>query len=454
MSVVDLPAPPPAPGPAPQEAAWRFAEGEAVAVMGTVNVAVARLVAAVRGLLDTDGWEGVGIRSPEHWLCWKANLSRARAEGLVTIARRARELPECWAAFAAGRLGEDAMVRIARRVPAARDAEVAALAPTLLVAQLDRLLRALPEQPDGTDRPPAPEPERMLRLRDGRDGWLRGEFCLPADEGALVRLGLTAARDAEFRDRNDLPDPDTDTDADPVEAAGARSVSWADGLVRMASEAADALDPTYRRTGQRGERTTVVLHIDVDPDGTLGPAQLDMGPVVPDPVARYLACDATSPGHGLPARPAHRHPPHPTHPQPGHAPLPGPPRPRLHPPPLHPEAVAPRPPHRLLGTRRPDRARQSRALVPDTPPGPAPRRVLHRRQPREPAPSASSTASANPSNPHLGPPPTHRPAPHHPTIAHRATPARRTPHPSPNGSPPTPSPGTDALTPGDDRPAR
>jgi hypothetical protein len=288
MSVVDLPAPPP-PGPAPQEAAWRFAEGEAVAVMGTVNVAVARLVAAVRGLLDTDGWEGVGIQSPEHWLCWKAGVSRARAEGLVTIARRLRELPACWALFSAGRLGEDAMVRIARRVPPARDAEVAALAPTLLIAQLDRLLRSLPEQPDGRD--PKPEPERMLRLRDRRDGWLRGEFCLPPDEGALVRLGLTAGRNAEFRDRNDLDDETLDPDALTL-AEGARRVGWADGLVRMASEAADALDPTFRRTGQRGERNTVVLHHDVDPDGTLGPGQLEMGPVVPDPVARFLSCDA------------------------------------------------------------------------------------------------------------------------------------------------------------------
>jgi hypothetical protein len=63
MSVVELPAPPPS-GAAPPEAAWRFAESEAVAVMGTVNVAVARLVAAVRGLLDTDGWEEVGILTP------------------------------------------------------------------------------------------------------------------------------------------------------------------------------------------------------------------------------------------------------------------------------------------------------------------------------------------------------------------------------------------------------
>jgi hypothetical protein len=184
------------------------------------------------------------------------------------------------------------MVRIARRVPPSRDAEVAALAPTLLVAQLDRLLRSLPEQPDGTDRPSAPEPERMLRLRDRRDGWLRGEFCLPPDEGAVFRLGVTAGRNAEFRDRNNLDDDETlDPDALAL-TEGARRVGWADGLVRMASEAADALDPTFRRTGQRGERNTVVLHHDVDPDGTLGPGQLEMGPVVPDPVARYLACDA------------------------------------------------------------------------------------------------------------------------------------------------------------------
>ncbi len=89
-ALAEAPAPPPAgAGRSPQEEAWWFAEAEAVAVMGTVNVAVARLVAAVRGLLDTDGWEGIGIQSPEHWLCWKAGISRPRAEGLVTIARRA-----------------------------------------------------------------------------------------------------------------------------------------------------------------------------------------------------------------------------------------------------------------------------------------------------------------------------------------------------------------------------
>lgn len=275
-----------------QEAAWVFAEGEAVAVMGAVNMAVARLVAALRVLIDTGGWAGTGIQSPEHWVTWKAGVSRSRAEGLVRIARRADELPACWASFVEGRLGEDAMVRIARRVPAARDAEVAALAPLLLIPQLDRLLRSLPEQPDGTDRPPAPVPERMCRVRQRPDGWLRGEFCLPPDEGAVVQLGLSAGRDAEFRDRNDLA---ADDPVDPDASArldGPRRVGWADGLVRMAAEAADALDPAVARTGQHGDRALVVLHHDVDPNGALGPAQLELGATLPDTVARFLSCDA------------------------------------------------------------------------------------------------------------------------------------------------------------------
>jgi hypothetical protein len=292
MSVVtELPgAPQQGPAPSAQELAWSEAEAETIAAMGVVNVGVARLVAAMRMLLATDGWVGPGIQSPEHWLCWKANVSRPRAEGLVRIARRSDELPECWALFQAGRLGEDAMVRIARRVPADRDLEVAALAPELLVAQLERLLRSLPEQPDGNPVP-TQEPERMFRFRERHDGWLRGEFCLPPDEGAVVQTGLTASRDAEFRDRKDL-DPDAPVDPDNPGDTDARRVSWVDGLVRMAAAATDALDATLQRTGCPGDHHQIVLHHDVGSDGSLGPGQLELGAVIPDTLARYLACDA------------------------------------------------------------------------------------------------------------------------------------------------------------------
>jgi hypothetical protein len=165
----------------------------------------------------------------------------------------------------------------------------------LLISQLDRLLRTLPEQPDH-DAQPAAAPQRVLRLREQRDGWLRGEFCLPPDEGAIVQTGLGAARDAEFRDRNDLSS-DGDVSSDPgvdlaYSDAGQRSVTWADALVRMAADATDALDPTLARTRHPGDARLVVLHHDVDPDGALGPGQLEFGPVVPNTVARYLACDA------------------------------------------------------------------------------------------------------------------------------------------------------------------
>jgi hypothetical protein len=285
----------PSPGePGPQAQAWDVASAEAAAVMGTVNAAIARLVAALHALLAADGWVAHGIQSPEHWVTWKAGVSRGRAEGLVRIARRVDELPACWALFVEGRLGEDAMVRIARRVPASRDGEVAALAPSLLISQLERLLRSLPEVPD-PDAAPKPQPERTCHLSERRDGWLRGSFCLPPDEGAVVRLGLLAGRNAEFADRNDLDPADSaghPDDGDDV-LTGARSVSWADGLVRMASEAADALDPTLRRTGQRGARNQVVVHLEMGPDGALGPGQIEMGPVVSDAVTRYLTCDAT-----------------------------------------------------------------------------------------------------------------------------------------------------------------
>ena len=75
--------------------------------MGAINLAVARLVATIRMLIDTGGWGGHGIRSVEHWVQWKAGLKASRAKDLVRIARRTEELPACWALFESGRLTEE-----------------------------------------------------------------------------------------------------------------------------------------------------------------------------------------------------------------------------------------------------------------------------------------------------------------------------------------------------------
>ncbi len=273
-------------GPA-QEAAWRDGETQTVAVMGTINLATADLVRTIAMLDATNGWQGHGIRSLEHWVQWKAGISERRAQDLVKIARRIDDLPRCWSLFAEGRISEDAMARVARRLPAARDAELARLVPELMVSQLNRILKTCPEQPDGRPSPAhQPQPERHFGTYKDRHGWLHGDFCLPPAEGAEVEVALGVARDSEFRDAQGLDD-----DAD-LPASSRPGVTWADALVRLAREGRDALDKALQRTGLRGDSCQVILHHDVDAHGDLGPGQLHLGDVVPDTVARFLACDA------------------------------------------------------------------------------------------------------------------------------------------------------------------
>jgi hypothetical protein len=250
-----------------------------------LNVAVVAVVDAVVEVLESDGWKGWGIASPEQFVSWKCGMSRHRAHGLVRVAQRREELPACWALFAEGRLTEDAMVRIARRVPAAHDAQTAGLAAQLTIPQLTRLLSSLPplDPPPGADER---ERQRRVQLHTHADGWGEGTFVLPPDEWAVLEAGLTAARDAELRDRKDLP-----VDAE-VPDGEARTVDWADAMVRMASEACDALDSTFQRTGHRGQRHQVVLHRQVHDDGAIGPGRLHLGDYVADAIVRYLSCDA------------------------------------------------------------------------------------------------------------------------------------------------------------------
>ena len=256
--------------------------------MGAMNLAVASLVEAIRGLLADDGWQGWGIKSPEHWVAWKACVSPHRAQDLVRVARRADELPQLYAMFREGRLTEDVMVRLAKRLPSSRDAEMARTITQLMVSQLDRILRHLPELPDGEPKlSTGYERTRTASVRRDGEGWLHGEFCLPPDEGAAIQAGLDSARDRLYRADNALDD------GAEVTAGQRFAVPVVDALVALLGAGTDALDATLARTGRVGDRHHVVLHHDVDPHGALGPGQLHASVVVPDTLARFLACDAT-----------------------------------------------------------------------------------------------------------------------------------------------------------------
>ncbi|HEX6424991.1 MAG TPA: DUF222 domain-containing protein [Acidimicrobiales bacterium] len=288
-------------------------------IVGLVNVATAELVTLVGEALATGAWEGVGIRSPEHWVTWKCGVSPTRARRLVALARGLAELPETRRVFTAGELTEDQTAVIVRHTDAAHDAAVAALAVSCTVPQLNRVLPTVPRagaNPDGTggdgkdadgadadggvpggepgdgSAPPSPPPaptaprdlgnRRLVSMGYGDDGGFWCSIKLPGDEGALFERGLTEARNVEFRERH----PDAGHDA----AVETRGVTWADALLRLVETGLSALDTATAAGRPPSERTQVVVHVDAEGET---PPRLHLGPVLPQPIADHLSCDAT-----------------------------------------------------------------------------------------------------------------------------------------------------------------
>lgn len=260
-----------------QERVEAEAEATAARVMGQLNVLAWQLVEMMVEVLDAGAWApGGGLRSPEHWLCWRTGMSASRARKITQIARRVDELPVCIELFRVGGLSEDAMGLIATKAPAERDGEIAGLAPMLLHSQLSRILGHLPDQ----EPTPKPEPERVARVGFRGDGWWEGHFVLPPDEGALAQKTMESARQELFYERAEDEAP---------EVRG--RVAWADAFVRLCEHGLDGLDPASRRGEARGERAQVIVHIDGRSDGD-GRARIHLGPQLPDALRRFLCCDA------------------------------------------------------------------------------------------------------------------------------------------------------------------
>lgn len=285
--------------------------------VGLLNVVSAELVGLIAELLRTGAWEGLGIRSPEHWVVWRCGMSPGRARRLVALARGLEELPRTAARFTAGELGEDQTAEVVRFTGPRHDRQVAEMASSMTVPQLRRVLPSLPrtqrtDDENGAGGPSddgagAPAGDDDTDTRDGSPGDGRhdeagrrqrrlvrfgysdeGEWwCsarLPADEGALVQRALERARERVFRDRH--PERDASPDMGPFDP----EVTWSDGLLRLAQAGLDALDRDTARGRPPGERTQVILHLDAERDV---PPRLHLGPVLPRRIAEQLACDAT-----------------------------------------------------------------------------------------------------------------------------------------------------------------
>jgi hypothetical protein len=280
---------------AEREAEAERLEAEMADVCGMLHAATARLVGLIGRALETEAWQGFGIRSPQQWVAWKCGVSPRRAQTLVAMARRLRELPETRAAFYAGALGEDSVGLICRLAPTAVDADVAELARNTTVAQLRRVLSEYTPHEDPAEESAPVEEKRSVSFNHTDTGTWRLSAELPPDEGAVWEKALTQARDELFRAGEAGAGP----------GANSADVSWADAFVAVAEKslAAQAVAHPHR------DRNMVLLHL-----GAQG-GRLHLGPGLNEGLRRYIGCDsrvrlifeserqAGERGPGLPHRP-------------------------------------------------------------------------------------------------------------------------------------------------------
>ena len=261
---------------AEREAEAQRLEAEIAEVCGLLHATTGRLVELIAKVLETEAWQGWGIRTAEQWVAWKCGVSPGRAHSLVAMARRLGELPETKAALEAGELSEDQAAVVCKRAPAHVDGEVATLARSATVTQLRRVLSSYSfETPL---RPESEQPEEARRVSFGYtdEGSWSLSALLPADEGALWERALSVARDELFR----AGEHDKGAHAQPA------SVSWADALVAVADR---SLAPGASSRPHR-DRHLVMLHVEAKETEVCG--HVHLGPGLPHGLRRFLSCDS------------------------------------------------------------------------------------------------------------------------------------------------------------------
>ena len=269
-------------------------------VAGHLNAQHACLTDLTVALLaDESAWAGPGVYRAEQYLAWKTGLSLARAKQIVTIARRAAELPMSIDAFRRGELAVDQIYAIALRAPWWADREVCELARYATVHQLRNALGRYPfpeiPNPNATPEPqpapaaqpppqPPPQPEPTPSAERGSATqppeptptppadriWFGlgddGRFRLDVDcdelTGMIITNALREARDQLFRN-------------------GHVDVTWVDALREIAERSLDTVTHLARR-----DRYRIHIHID-----TAGSCCNDRGWNLPDAIRRYITCD-------------------------------------------------------------------------------------------------------------------------------------------------------------------
>lgn len=234
---------------------------------GVLNLANARLVAIVEGVLVDESWQGGGIHSPKQWVAYRAGVSPERAEVIVRVAERRASFPHVIAAFDAGELSLEQVAELTK-APAWADPKILDWGRVATVARLRKTIRREyftgPSGDDDDAAEPDTDRDRLSTTVTDDHRWrITGELDL--GRGSVVDAALIEARESLFE-------------------RGQTTISTADCLVELCERYIGGIESDVRR-----ERSKTWLHIDV----TRGDATTTDGWRLPDSVRDRICCDGS-----------------------------------------------------------------------------------------------------------------------------------------------------------------
>jgi hypothetical protein len=275
----------------PREARLEVLFEELAELTGQRNAIDARIVDIVAEIDGDRLWGNTGCRSVAALVAWKTGTSPTNAQTIAAVAHRLPEFPRCADAMREGRLSLDQVGVIAQRAGHGSDAHYAELARHASVTQLRTAVklepRPEPEPPSDPDadaepdtaREPLPEPPRSIS-KTGDEASTTWRITLPHADAATFDSALSSHHDALVADWK--RDHDTGTGESPNRPPLPNTVDAFMALIEAGWDTEVARRP-------HGQRTTVVMHLDVA-DRI---AALHLGPLLPDADRQYLTCDAT-----------------------------------------------------------------------------------------------------------------------------------------------------------------
>ena len=166
------------------------------AAASVVAVSQARLLAWIGEFDAHDGAARVesGWGGTTGWLQFRGAMTPVTAREHVRVARALRRMPNLTAVFEAGRVSYSQVRAATRLVDVVDDAPLSQLALTLTAGELERAVASFRRT---AGHRLLQEQKRHASWRTDADGWTRVTICLPAEEGALVRAAIEAARDRQ-----------------------------------------------------------------------------------------------------------------------------------------------------------------------------------------------------------------------------------------------------------------